>query len=320
MPWTSPVDVHVNTLLTNVGLRWKNPGYIGDSLFPVIPVPNKSDVYAKWGKSAWFRDEARVTAAGTSAPQMGLNVDLTPSYKCLTYKIKSPIPRELASNADAALQLEARTTELLTDKISLAREMRIATALTTYTNWTNYSTLSGTNRWSDYTYSVPVTNIDTAIGAVEDSTAGLRANVMVMGVHVWRALRRHPDILELCFGPGGSGEQIVTEALFARAFELDRVLIGRAMYTSTTETQLDTVAATYIPIWSPATVEYAWIGHVTNAASPIEPTAGYTFREFYQVRSWYDDDTNTDFIEASESSDEVVVAADCGYLFTTPIA
>lgn len=320
MPTLTPGDVHVNALLTNVGLRWKNTSYIGDQICPIVPVKNKTDVYATWGKSAWFRDEARGVAPGASAPRVGMNVTLTNTYTCETYKIAYPLPRELKANADSALQLQARATEICTDKIMLAREIRASTMFFeagSPSNWSYNTTLSGNDQWNNYTAgdSSPVTDIDTGIASVEDESAGLRANTIVMGVAVWRKVRRHPEIIELVFGGGYSDSKIVTPDLFAKAFEVDRVLIGRAMYT-TDEEDTDDSGITYSNIWG----KHCWIGHVTSTPSALEPSAAYMFREFFRVRSWYDDDTDTDFIEASESIDEVLISASCGYLIAAAVA
>lgn len=315
MPTLTRADVHVNQLLTNVGLRYKNPAYIAESACPIVSVTKKSDVYHNWGKSAWFRNEARKVPIGTSAPTIGINVTLTNTYLCDTYKAKIPLSRELRANADSQIRLEERQTERVQDAIFLAREVRAASLFNTYTNWTSYSTLSGNHYWDYYTQadSDPVNDIDVAIAAVEDNSAGLKANTIIMGVSVWRKLRRHPEITTLIFGGGFPGSKVVTERLFGQAFDLDNVLIGRAVYT-TDEEDTDDSSITYSKIWG----NYCWIGHVTTAPSIVEPSAAYFFREFYRVRSWYDDDTDTDFIEASESIDEVAVSADCGYLYTSP--
>lgn len=315
MPDLTRADVHVNRLLTNVGLRWKNTQFIADQVCPIVSVKNKTDYYASWAKSPWFRDEAKVVEAGTSAPRIGMGVTLTNSYKCLTYKIAYPLPRELKANADVELQLEARATEICTNAIMVARESRVATLFNTYTNWTNYVTLSGTDQWSDYTNSDPVTHIDTAVAAVEDATCGLKANTAIIGVASWRKLRRHPVITAMIFGGGALGPKVVTADLFAKAFDFDRVFVGQSYYTADEE-DTDESGITYSQLWG----DYFWCGHVTSAPSPIEPSAAYMFREFYKVRSWYDDDTDTDFVEASESIDEVAVSADCGYLISDTVA
>lgn len=320
MPTLTPGDVHVNKLLSNVGLRWKNPFYAADQVCPIVGVGNKTGLYQSWGKSAWFRDEAREVEPGASAPRVGMNVTLTDSFKCETYKIAYPLPREIKKNADSVLQLQARATEMCTDKIMLAREIRAADLFEmapddTPSAWTYNTTLSGTSQWNDKDDSDPITDIDTAIASVEDQTCGHLANTMIIGKVPWRALRRHPEIISLIYGGGAKGPKIVTTAQLAQAFELDRVIVGRAMKT-TDEEDTDDSGITYANIWG----KHCWIGHVTKAPSILEPSAAYFFREFYKVRSWYDDDTDTDFVEASESIDEVLISAACGYLIAAAAA
>jgi hypothetical protein len=313
-----PSEVHVNKYLTNVGVMYKNLNYIGDQIFPILKVEKESDYYPIWGKPVWFRDEAGHRAANGSAPEVAPNMSNT-TYQCEEYAIRSRIPERLRANADSELKLQQRFTELLTQKIMLARERRVATAINTYTNWTSYTSLSAATYWSNYdsSDSKPVTDIDTGMAAVEDNTAGLPANTMVMGVEVWRKLRRHPEILRLCFGPGADRDMIVTPQLLARAFELERVLVGRSHYTASKEVETASEGSeTYTKIWG----DYCWIGHVTSTPSMLEASAGYLFRQTYKVRSWFSDDANADIFEVYERIDEKVVSAACGYLISDLIA
>lgn len=314
MPRLTPADVHVNKLLTNVGIRYKNTQYIADQCAPTVPVQKKTDYYASWGKSAWYRDEAGQISEGGRAPIVGLNVTLTNTYRCLTYGAAAAMPRDLMSNADAELQLEARYAELLTDKLSLAKERRVATLFQTTGNWTSGTALAGGTCWDAFATSTPVTDIDTGIQTVVDNTSGLPANTFITNRTTWKTLRRHPDILALVYGEG-YGPKLVTPELFAKAFEFEKVLIGSSYYTADEE-DTDDSGITYTGIWTDTT----WIGYTTPAPSIITPSAAYLFREYYKVRTWYDDASDTDFMEVRESIDEVATAATCGYTITNCMA
>lgn len=45
MPTPTLRDVHVDAILTNLSIGYKNDTYIGESVFPRIQVAKKSDVY-----------------------------------------------------------------------------------------------------------------------------------------------------------------------------------------------------------------------------------------------------------------------------------
>lgn len=311
MPLLDASHVHVNRLLTNVGIRYTNKDYIADRIFPKVQVNNETDVYASWDQSHWYRDEARAIAPGDTAPFASAIPTLTNTYQCINYAHRTPIPRRIAQNADPALQLQATMTELEMQRILIARERRVASMVNTSGNWTNSATLSTTDLWSDTTNSKPVTKIDSALDTVRAYAGGQSGNTMVMGGLVWKYLKRHPDITYLIFGPGANRDLITTPELVARAFSLDNVYVGEALYTGDEE-DTDETGITYSRIWG----AYCWIGYVSPAPSLVNPSAGYIFQQSYRVRSWYDDASDTDWIECSGSEDEVVTCANAGYLYT----
>lgn len=315
MPHMVPGDVHVNKLLTNVGHRFKNTAYIADQCAPILDVKNETDYYATWYKSIWFRDEAMHRAPGAPAPRIMPNIKTDNTYACEDYALAAGIPGRLKRNTDSQIKLQASVTELLTDKIQLSRERRVATMMTTEGNWTSYTTLTGDDQWDKYDTSSPIGDIDTGCDAVDDNTAAYLDKAIVFGIDAWRKFRRHPEIIRFCYGEGSDRTTIVTPALVARAFEVDKVLIGRAVYTASKEGTAEASVA-YTKIWS----DYCWIGHVNKAPSITTPSAAYLFRNLYRVRSWFDDDADSDVIEVSEIIDEVVTSADCGYLISDCVA
>ena len=58
MAQPTATDVHVDGLMADIAIRFKNMRYIGDRLFPMVRVKKKSDKYVIFRKGAWFRDEA----------------------------------------------------------------------------------------------------------------------------------------------------------------------------------------------------------------------------------------------------------------------
>ena len=73
-------DLHVDGLLTNVSIAYKNDTYIADQIFPVVPVMKQSDIVPKYDQSHWFRNGAVIRAPGTASVRGGFTVDTTDTY------------------------------------------------------------------------------------------------------------------------------------------------------------------------------------------------------------------------------------------------
>ena len=61
MPQPNVNNVHIDAILTNISVAYlqNTANFIADKVFPVIPVDKKSDLYFKYTKEDWFRDEAQ---------------------------------------------------------------------------------------------------------------------------------------------------------------------------------------------------------------------------------------------------------------------
>ena len=188
MPNLVPTDVHVNTLIGNFGLKYTNKRWIADKVFPIVGVKNKTDVYPTFPISAWMRDEAK--ASEGLAPTGTFNVDLTPSYRCITYKWATPLTDETVANSDAVLKITMQASEYSLNKIMLARERRVASAVFTAaasTTWTGYTTLTAAagTQWDNQSSAVPVSDIITGQNTVLENTFGQEANTLVFGLDAW---------------------------------------------------------------------------------------------------------------------------------------
>ena len=66
MPQPSLNQVHVDAILTNISVAYmqKAENFIADKVFPAVPVDKKSNLFFKYNKNDWFRDEAKKRAEG----------------------------------------------------------------------------------------------------------------------------------------------------------------------------------------------------------------------------------------------------------------
>ena len=298
-------QVHIAGAMSNVSIAYRNPMYIWDQIFPVVPVQNQSDEYFVFDKASWFRNEAGPRAPGTRGPEVEYSISSC-AYSCRPISATKVVPDEVINNADAPLQPLRDATEFATDKVMLYTEYDVANDVFADSTWTGSAQPSTT--WDDAT-SDPISDIEAAKEGLV-SQVGRDANVMVIGREVYTDLRRHPDLLEL-FKYRQTG--LLTPAQLASAFGVDKLLIGTALYTSTTEDQ----TATYSFIWG----KYCWLGWVPSNAGIMVPSPGYVFAwKNRTVESFRRAEEKATAIRCEMNFDSKVTSADAGYLLKSVVA
>ena len=308
MNFTNPAkgDVHTNSVLSGVSVMYKNDDYIADQVMPVVPVKKESDLYYTYTRN--WRLPVALRAAGAEAAEVEWNVG-TDNYSCIEYALKDLLPDRVRDNADKPLSMDADTTENLTDIIQLLREKRIADVVFTGGNHGTTSALSGSNQWSDYAGSDPIGDVRTAMNTVH-AASGKLPNTLVMGREVFIKLLDHPDVLErIKYTQTGK----ITAAILASLFEVDKILVGNALYDSSTVDASESLG-------------YVWGKNVALIYAQQSPglkkvSYGYQFQSRgFRTKKWREEGRDGDFFESGEIRDEKIVASACGYLYTTVVA
>lgn len=306
MPRTT--SVHVDQALSNLSIAYKPAGFIAEEVFPVVPVMKKSDEYFEYALRNHFQDVEGITEPGEEAPWVDWDVSAA-TYNAKTYKWKDKVADEERDNADPALDLERDTTEFLTDIMLIQQDKRILASLTSTAVLTQNTTLTGTNRWSDYANSNPFGDIQTGRSAIHQAT-GKNPNVMLVGRQVHDKLIHHPDILErIKYVQRG----IVTADLLAAVFEVERYVVSEAQADSANKGQT-------------ASLSYLMGKDVVLAVKPPRPSLkmialGAIFRFRQQlIKRYREEKIESDVFEISHSQDEKLIAAACGYLIKTAVA
>jgi hypothetical protein len=300
-------DVHVDSVLSNVSVRYTNEQMIADQVLPVVPVKKESDVYYTYDR-AWRLPESK-RAAGAEANEVEWNVG-TESYLCEEYALKDIVPDRVRENADNPLDVDIDTTTNLTELIMLGREKRVADiAFAAGSYGSQTSALAGANQWDDYAGSDPIGDVRTAKNTVH-SASGKFPNTMVVGQEVHTKLLDHPDVLErIKYSQRG----VVTADLLAQLFEVDNYIVGKALYDSSQEGGTESLG-------------YVWGKNVALIYAERSPgvrrvSFGYQFQSRgFRTKKWREEGRDGDFIEAGEIRDEHLVAAACGYLYTTVVS
>ena len=262
----NPEDVHIDTPLSNMVIGFEPKNIIVDQIFPSVPVGKQSDKYYKWTKGDFFRVPNTLRAPKTKGQEVTYSVS-SDSFYCDNHALRHEEPFEAMANADLILSGREKKVRALKAQLMLGREARVASLITSGTNVGSYTTLSGTGQWSDFTNSDPINDLEVGKEAIR-STTGLDPNLLILSQPVFRKLVHHPDLIDrLKYVQKG----ILTAANLAELFEIDKILIGKAIQNTGEEGHTDV----FSNVWG----NHAVLMHRTDAPDPDgqDPSAGYSF-------------------------------------------
>lgn len=332
MPNPSQADLHVNVPLTNVSIAYlqKADAYIADKVFPRVPVSKQSDLYWKYSKSDWRRTEVQKRAPGTESAGVGWRVN-TDSYFAHVYAVHKDIDDQVRANADSNWRLDKEATQFITNQMLLKRDLDWAARYFTTGVWaTDKTGVSGVpaanqfKQWNDAA-SDPINDVaQWQIDQIE--LTGFKANTLVIGSHVLKELKNHPDILDrIKYTQKG----IVTTDLLATLFDVEKVLVSYATSTSVAEVNdaaTQDAAATFDFVVNP---KAALLVHTASAPSLMTPTAGYIFTwngylagnsHGIRIKNFRMEQIASDRVEAEMTYDMKVVAPDMGVFLASAVA
>jgi hypothetical protein len=317
--FATPGDIHVDALMTDFAVNYKNVGFVGDVLFPMIPVKKKSAKYAVFEPS---RRDLRIQntrrAPRTAAKVVDYEVDLTKTYSAEEYSLAAGVDDQERDNADTPVNPDQRATRLATIGVALDREQRIATKVRTAGNYpgANVVALAGGNQWSDPANSNPKSDVDAGRDAIVQGT-GVLPNTMIVPWAVVQKLKLNNKITDAFKYTAAKGAVITVDQL-AEYFEIPNIVIAGALKNTAAEGQ----AAAITRLWGKDVI----LAYVDPNSSPEDGISfGKTFRWLQNgqprlVRSYYEPKARTTWFELTEALDEKITAKECGYLIQTAIA
>lgn len=268
---------HIDRALTNISVAYQqgSNAFIADKVFPIVPVTKQSDVYWKYSKADMFRNEVKERARGAESAGGQWNVELADPYHCRKFAYHYDITQEERVNYDNPLNVDRDTTQWLTDKMLLKREVDFAAKFFTTGVWGTDITAAAVPQagqllqWSD-PLSNPIQNVNDIMLSMAGST-GKKPNFAIMSPDVFYALKNHEEIIDrIKYTQKG----IVTIDLIASLFELDNIYIPWGVVNAGPQTPgyddtMDAVSFIY--------TGQMLLGYKTNRPSLKEPTAGYIF-------------------------------------------
>lgn len=309
-------QVHVDSILTNLSVAYlqRPENFVATRVFPIVPVEKQSDKYFVYTKADWFRDEARVRPPSTESVGSGYNVSPA-TYNCDVFALHKDVPYQVRDNSDLPLNPYRDAAEFVTSRLMLRLEKQWTTDYFTTGVWDN--SVTPANLWSNYLTSDPIGDIETGKLTILQNT-GFMPNKLVLGYKVFSKLKNHPDIIDRI---KYTSSQTVTPDMLARMFEVDEVLVCKAVMNNAVEGatgSFDFVQG-----------KHALLTYSAPAPSLLAPSAGYIFmwrgvsqglgqnvgisREPVPLKK-------ADRVEGEMAFDDKVVATDLGYFFNTVIA
>lgn len=320
MPQPTPRDVHVDAALTNVSVAYMQDqtNFIASRVFPIVPVEHQSNVYFKYDKGAFFRDEAQVRAAATESAGSGFDLS-TDSYYCPKWAIHKDVDDDTVANADPAVDPYRDATTFVMQQLLIRRERLFATNFMKTGVWgTDVVGTTNFAQWDDEASSDPFEDVKVARIKIL-STTGHLPNKFVVSYETHEALKKHPLILDRF---KYTSSESVTEGMLARLFEVDEYIVAKSIYQTSQE--------------KASTAAYAFIASkcallVYSAPSPslLQPTGGYIFAwrgltglngAGIRTKRFRMEHLEADRVESEMALSMKLVAADMGYFFSATVA
>jgi hypothetical protein len=290
-----------NYVIDTMSVAYQNDAYIGERLMPTVNLNGRLAAsyytYTKRDQLAYPDDSMaeRANANELSRTKSLVNVSLTPRA------LREYVDELTLNNPEQPLNelIEASANAL--EGLAFLKEKRIAAVIGASSNYgSNTTAIAAASRWD--VGGDPVADIIAMMPGIW-SGRGPTKLVAFTSLAVWNVLRQHPKILDL-FKAHQAG--LAMPQMLANWFGFDELLIGSAWQDTANEGQ----TASYGRIWPDV------FGVVRVAQNPGSRSAswGVTFQDSSERGTdggWY--------ARAKVSDSSVIVAADTGWLLTTPI-
>jgi len=316
-------QVHVNTPLTNISVAYiqEDSHFIAGKVFPEIPVDKKSDLFFKYKKEDWFRDEAKPRADGTESAGSGYGLSQD-NYTCDVDAFHKDVGDQTRANADNPLSPDRDATNFVSQRLLLRREKQFVNSYFKTGVWGTDKAGGASGGGGDFTYFSDFVNSDPTT-VVDDGkelilqTTGFEANTLVLAYKVFNKLKRHPVVRDQY---KYTSAESITADMIAKVFDLERVLVAKAVENTANEgavASMNFVHGTNMLLC-----------HVAKNPGVLVPSAGYTFawkgvsgglNKTVGVTRFRMPQLKADRIEGEQAFDLKVIGADLGVFYSNAI-
>lgn len=340
MPNPVKGDIHVNRPLTQISIAYMQDvsGFVADRVFPNIPVNNQTDLFFKYDRADFWRDQYKKRAPGTQSAGSGWKID-TDNYRADVWALHKDVSDQLRGNEDSPLSFDRDSTLWLGEQAMISREVNWAAAFFTTSIWTGIDGTLGditgvpgtpsTNevvQWNDAD-STPIEDVTEQATNIQRRT-GKRPQKLVIGREVWDQLKNHPDIVDRIKFSGGVSNTVpanVSKEAVAILMELDEVMVMEGIQATSDENEdFEGSLVTAFIAGKRALLVYA-----APAASILTPSGGYTFswtgflsagNMGNRIKKFRMEPEESDRIEGQMAYDQKLVSGDLGVFFNDIVA
>lgn len=312
MPLSQGRDLHIDAVLSNIMVGRRPVGGIVNDLVPVINVGKQSDVYYKsnYKESLLYQPGLTDRAKGAKSREVYFSVS-SDTYFAKNYALGTRWFDEDVVNQDSPIKLRQRSAQLVTDRLQVDYEARIAALASNASNVS--TTVSVATAWSNTTGSRPFDDLATNIEAFRQLTT-LRPNVLIIPEQVQTYVRRSDQFRDILFGDRGG---IATDDLIAKALKIDRILVPEVFANSAGVGETLAGSGETHPVWG-NNIYLAYVADLTSqdpqdtwfsAFRWTDPAFGVPFA----IRAFqHDDERRSQKVEASYYQGEKVISKDLG--------
>lgn len=291
-------QLHVNKLLSNVSVQYRNEEYIWDKVFPQVPVTKDTDLYRVYDRNFKIPETRRAPKGVAREHTFEFS---NSSYALEQHALKDYVGVDEEEQNDMG-SLQVDTTESLTDAIYRRIELSLA-ALFTTTNWSLNVSLAAASAFSmNTTTSDPVRVYDTAASTII-ANSGKTPNMAILPRAGFLDVKNHVSVLDRVKYTSSEVSKNMIQALIGIA----ELHVPVSIY----DTAADGVAFS-----GSAFFTNSFVGWKPAGGGGLKtPSAGYMFMGRQpRVRSWFDQERNATAIEVEVKYQPKVVASLTGYL------
>jgi hypothetical protein len=248
--------------------------YVAAKIFPIVPVQHQANKYFTYTKGDFFRDQAQKRADTDESAGGGFNLG-NASYSADVWAFHKDIGDQVRRNADPAVDIEVATTRFIMQTLMIRRDRQFASTYLTTGVWGTDITgvasgpsASQTVYWNDDGNGDPFTDLATAQTTILTNT-GYMPNKLLLGWPVYQALRKHPLVIDRIKYTQAAYAGTVTPQLMAGAFDIDEVVISKAVVNTAAEGATDS--------FSLIAGKNALLVYAPPSPGLMVPSAGYIF-------------------------------------------
>lgn len=301
----------VDVVLSNYARGYTNSEFIFYSLFPQATIPSRNVRLIKFGKESFRKlNTRRAPGAPILTVQYGYASD---PVSLAQDALQGLVPVETAEEAARVpgINLGQTAVSMVMQNLDLGTEIDAANMARNAANYaaSNKEALAGASRWNDPN-SDPAADIADAKEAIR-SRIGRYPNRLVLGAPVFKALKAHSKVKEQFKYTSADS---ITAAMLAAYFELEQVLVGKAIYLPD-GTPDDSPA---IDVWG----KDAILAFVPTGTNWMMPSYAYTYTlDGYPTveTPWYDRDIRSWKYPMTVERRPFITGADAGFLFQTAV-